>query len=115
MSISLNKELDLHVKALNLRTERATVLASNIANANTPGYQARDIDFQAALDRSMFSQDELDSSELSYVIPAHPSKDKNTVELGREQAKFAQNVAEYQASLSFIKTKLYDLKKVIAG
>nr|WP_304494333.1 flagellar basal body rod protein FlgB [Chromobacterium sp. ASV5] len=115
----LDKALSVHPEALRLRAERTRILASNIANENTPGYQARDIDFKSALASaradSPFSLDTADGGDLLYRLPNHPSRDGNTVELGVEQAEFAQNVSEFQTSLAFINMKLRGLAKVIAG
>jgi flagellar basal-body rod protein FlgB len=112
--------MGLHTQALKLHTERAKVLASNIANESTPGYQARDIDFAAAL-RNAQSDDvtglalDTGESELKFRVPNHPSADGNTVELGAEQAAFAQNSADFQTSLTFISMKIKGLAKAIAG
>ncbi|MEJ8673299.1 flagellar basal body rod protein FlgB [Chromobacterium amazonense] len=117
MGLHLDKALSIHPEALRLRAERTRVLASNIANENTPGYQARDIDFKAALASagadSPLALDE--GGDLLYRLPNHPSRDGNTVELGVEQAEFSQNVSEFQTSLTFINMKLHGLAKVIAG
>lgn len=118
MGIHFDKALDIHPEALKLRAERTKVLASNIANENTPGYQARDVDFRAAL---AAAADEADvplgdaSGELLYRVPNHPSRDGNTVELGVEQAEFSQNVSEFQTSLTFLNMQYKGLAKVIAG
>lgn len=118
MSIDFGKAMGQSADALRLRAERTKVLASNIANENTPGYQARDIDFAALLARG--SDDTglaLDSGAdgLQYRVPNHPSQDGNTVELGVEQAAFAQNASDFQASLTFLNMKLRGLAKAIAG
>ncbi|XLM21852.1 flagellar basal body rod protein FlgB [Chromobacterium piscinae] len=118
MGLHLDKALSIHPEALRLRAERTRVLASNIANENTPGYQARDIDFKAALaSAAADSPLALDDGggDLLYRLPNHPSRDGNTVELGVEQAEFSQNVSEFQTSLTFINMKLHGLAKVIAG
>ncbi|WP_304529151.1 flagellar basal body rod protein FlgB [Chromobacterium alticapitis] len=113
----LDKALSIHPEALRLRAERTRILASNIANENTPGYQARDIDFKTAL-ASASADSPLASDggdDLLYRLPNHPSRDGNTVELGVEQSEFSQNVSEFQTSLTFINMKLHGLAKVIAG
>src|SRR6478752_5071691 len=120
MSIDFDKALGVHPEALKLRAERTRILAANIANESTPGYQARDIDFSATL------QEELQAgadgagaggfgTDAMYRVPYHPSADGNTVELGVEQAAFAQNAQDFQASISFINMQLKGLAKVIAG
>lgn len=120
-----------HAQALQLRAMRNEVLASNIANADTPNYKARDIDFasamaaqrsgQLALQRT--SDKHLDVSgkamdrqpSLAYRIPSQPSVDGNTVETDIEQAAYAENVVGYQASLSFINHKIRGLQTAIKG
>lgn len=118
MGIHFDKALNIHPEVLKLRAERTKVLASNIANENTPGYQARDVDFRSALATASAEADvPLDGSggDLLYRVPNHPSRDGNTVELGVEQAEFSQNVSEFQTSLTFLNMKYKGLAKVIAG
>ncbi len=121
MSINFSQVLDVHADAMRLRAERTKILASNLANVNTPGYQARDIDFSASLQRAMDNDGvgglALDSAggELLYRVPHHPSADGNTVELGVEQAAFAQNAVGFQTSLTFVQMKLKGLAQAIAG
>ena len=120
MSINFNKALGIHSDALKLRAERTKILASNIANESTPGYQARDIDFSATLRRAQggYSADTMlgnDSADLMYRVPYHPSQDGNTVELGVEQAAFSQNASAFQTSLTFVNMKIKGLAKAIAG
>ncbi len=118
MSIDFGKAMGQSADALRLRAERTKVLASNIANENTPGYQARDIDFAALLGQGDNADGlALDSGAdgLQYRVPHHPSQDGNTVELGVEQAAFAQNAQDFQASLTFLNMKLRGLSKAIAG
>lgn len=123
MSIDFSKAAGVHDDALRLRAERTKVLASNIANVSTPGYQARDIDFAASLRSALGDGDGLvDDLPLStgeqdamYRVPYHPSQDGNTVELGVEQAAFSQNALDFQASLTFVNMKLKGLAKAISG
>ncbi|WAC75551.1 flagellar basal body rod protein FlgB [Roseateles sp. SL47] len=123
MSIDFSKAAGVHDDALRLRAERTKVLASNIANVSTPGYQARDLDFAASLQSALGSGDgfahelPLDTSgqDLMYRVPYHPSQDGNTVELGVEQASFAQNALDFQTSLTFVNMKLKGLAKAIDG
>ncbi|CAM3557874.1 flagellar basal body rod protein FlgB [Paracidovorax anthurii] len=119
MSIDFHKALGVHQDTLRLRAERTRVLASNIANESTPGYQARDIDFRAAL-QSVVAEDggdlpDLDGADAKYRVPYGASQDGNTVELGVEQAAFSQNAADFQASLTFINMKIKGLSKAITG
>jgi len=122
MSIDFDKAIGVHGEALRLRAERTKILAGNIANESTPGYQARDIDFSASLNQAI-AQDaadgglllDTDGAETGYRVPYHPSLDGNTVELGAEQAAFSQNTSDFQTSLTFINMKLRGLAKAIAG
>lgn len=119
MSIDFSKAAGVHDDALRLRAERTKVLASNIANVSTPGYQARDVDFAASLQTALSGESEglmADSEDgLKYRVPYHPSQDGNTVELGVEQAAFSQNALDFQTSLTFVNMKLKGLAKAIAG
>ena len=109
------------------------VLSSNIANADTPNYKARDFDFTQAL-RSAISGTQqkvamtrTDSGHLPgrgahdlpvglhYRIPTQPSIDGNTVELDRELGQFSDNALRYQASLSFVNQGIANLRTAIAG
>lgn len=120
MSINFNSALGIHPEALKVRADRTKVLAANIANENTPGFQARDLDFRAAL-RQAGKQDaaglslDTDSADPLYRVPFHPSSDGNTVEIGVEQAAFSQNATDFQTSLTFLNLKLKGLAKAIAG
>lgn len=120
MSIDFSKAMGQHAEALRWRAERTKVLASNIANESTPGYQARDFDFAATLSRASQDGSEallLDSEgeQLQYRVPFHAAQDGNTVELGVEQAAFSQNATDFQTSLSFLNMKLKGLAKAING
>jgi flagellar basal-body rod protein FlgB len=120
MAIKFDKALGVHAHALELRAERARILAANLANVSTPGYQARDIDFAASLQQALdgdADQAALGTSraEPLYRVPNHRSQDGNTVELGVEQAAFSQNASDFQTSLTFINMKLRGLKQAIEG
>ncbi len=109
----------IHGAALTLRSERMGVIASNIANAATPGYKARDIDFNAALDARLARADgrAAASSESTMVwrSPTMPSLDGNTVELNREQVAFAENAVAYSATLSFVQGKVNTITRALTG
>jgi flagellar basal-body rod protein FlgB len=121
MAIHFDQVLGLHADALRLRAERAKILASNLANESTPGYEARDIDFAASLQQAQADASagdlSLDSggSELKYRVPNNPSQDGNTVELGVEQAQFSQNASDFQVTSTFISMQLRELAKAIQG
>lgn len=109
----------IHAAALELRSQRMGVLASNIANAATPGYKARDIDFGAALDarleRDRGGAVRPSEPDLIYRQPTMPSLDGNTVELGREQVAFAENALAYSATLSFVQGKVNTITRALKG
>jgi flagellar basal-body rod protein FlgB len=121
-----SQALGVHAAALRAREDRTRVLAANLANETTPGYQARDLDFgarvQQHLDAATASARGAHASlagapadALRYRVPMQPRADGNTVELGIEQALFAQNLSDWQASLSFLNRRLAGLQKVIDG
>lgn len=118
-------------QALGLLTRRQDVLAANIANADTPGYQARDIDFSQQLKQSINNQKPvkpsvsmsltsnkhiegkfmpLDDGALLYRVPDQPSADGNTVDMDRERVNFADNAVKYQSGLTFLGA---DIKKMM--
>jgi len=108
----------IHGAALTLRSERMGVIASNIANAATPGYKARDIDFNAALDARMASQSGAPSDPRTGMVwrsPTMPSLDGNTVELNREQVAFAENAMAYSATLSFVQGRVNSITRALKG
>ena len=117
MALNFDKALGVHADALRMRAERTQLLASNLANASTPGYQARDIDFASAM--AQLSDDSglalADEGEAMYRIPHNPSRDGNTVEVGVEQALFSQNASDFQMSLTFVSMKMNGLKAAIKG
>ncbi len=103
----LDQQLGIHADALRLRSQRLDIIASNIANAATPGYKARDLDFRAALDGA--------NDALRYRIPVQTSLDGNTVELATEQTAFAENAVNYRASLSFLTGRIQTLMAALKG
>lgn len=129
MPISFDQALGVHEQALRLRAKRADVLAANLANADTPHYKARDFDFNRALQSARQSQgvalktthanhlpaDGNSSAEVLYRVPNQPSLDGNTVDSQTEQAAFAQNALEYQASLNFLSARFKSLRAAIRG
>jgi flagellar basal-body rod protein FlgB len=121
----------IHEQALLLHGQRLGVLANNLANADTPGYKARDIDFSAVLSQTQgetemplqvtnaahitFDNSELPPGDLKYRNPYQASLDGNTVEMPVEQAAFSENNVRYQASLNFINSQISELQLAIAG
>ena len=107
----------IHGTALQLRSQRMGLITSNIANAGTPGYKARDIDFAAALKSSMAGNtaDQAANAATLYRVPVMPSLDGNTVEMATEQTAFAENAVGYSATLSFIKARVETLSRAMKG
>jgi len=118
MTMNFKDALGVHADALQVRAERTKVLAANIANENTPGYTARDVDFSAMLQNQIDSENgelSLSDADPLYRVPYHPSADGNTVEIGVEQAAFSQNASDFQTSLTFVNMKLRGLAQAING
>ena len=121
----------VHADALALRQERMQVIASNLANADTPNYQARDIDFSAALHAAtqgaakemvnrtapghLPAMAELASMHAVYRVPTQPSLDGNTVDTNTEHAAFARAAVEYRASLEFVQDRARTLLTALTG
>jgi len=103
----------IHGTALALRSQRLTMLASNIANAATPNYKARDIDFEAALGMAEDGRDL--SSAVRYRVPVQPSLDGNTVELPTEQTAFAENAVQYRTTLAFLEGRINTITRALKG
>jgi flagellar basal-body rod protein FlgB len=144
MFANLTSALDFHSKALVLRAERQRVIASNIANADTPGYVGRDVNFQAAMEAAVggsrlslapetgvarqsqsisnarhiplqASTASLGSSRLDYTVQSQPAMDGNSVDLDRERASFVDNSVRYEATLRFINGQSKTLLSAIQG
>ena len=107
----------IHGAALELRSQRMGLLASNIANAGTPGYKARDIDFASALKARMDGAqvDQAANAATVYRVPVMPSMDGNTVEMATEQTAFAENAVGYQATLTFVRGRIETLTRALKG
>tara|TARA_R110002167_G_scaffold199597_4_gene402854 strand:+ start:293 stop:679 length:387 start_codon:yes stop_codon:yes gene_type:complete len=103
--------------ALQLRSQRMGVLASNIANAGTPGYKAKDIDFNAALQAAEGGTDVSSAINKAtlYRVPVMPSLDGNTVELQNEQLAFSENAVGYAATLEFIRGRVDTVTRALKG
>ncbi|AIL62938.1 flagellar basal body rod protein FlgB [Pseudomonas alkylphenolica] len=134
MSISFDKALGIHEKALGFRAQRAEVLANNIANADTPSYKARDMDFASvlaaqaektskghfALDRTNTRHIEAEGlsvgdETLQYRTPMQPSIDQNTVDAQLEQSSYAENAVGFQASFTLLNSKFKGLVSALRG
>ena len=129
----LTDTLDFHGHALALRSDRQRLLASNIANADTPGYVARDMNFAQALRQAtgalpaarMLATPQPGhiggtaaggaSAALEYATPSQTNLDRNTVDMDRERANFADNSVRYEATLRFINGSVRTLTSAITG
>ncbi len=132
MSISFESALGIHESALRVRGQRASVLASNLANIDTPNYKARDLDFKQMLnqktsespyfgaqttnerhiaDTAIFGED----ADVLYRTPQQPSIDGNTVEDQIEHAEYMKNALAFQASFQFLNSKFQGLRTAIRG
>ena len=120
--------LGVHEAALVFRARRMEVLAANLANADTPHYLARDMQFSDVLSSASsavkFAVTDpkhielpapVDREELKYRVPHQPSLDGNTVESDLELARYAENAVSYQASLMFINGKIATLRTAHGG
>jgi flagellar basal-body rod protein FlgB len=107
----------IHGAALEVRSQRLGMLGSNIANAATPGYKARDIDFASALKARLGGADAeaAAGSAVQYRVPVMPSLDGNTVEMSVEQTAFAETAVAYSATLGFLRGRIETVTRAIKG
>ena len=129
MAINFDTALGIESKALAFREKRGEILAANLANADTPNFKARDLDFKSVLKQSLASGVPLERTQAGHIVPQQQvfganvmyrnpnqaSLDGNTVESHVEQAKYAENAVQYQASLHFIGGKFADLMTALRG
>lgn len=132
MAINFEKAFGIHQHTLGVRAQRSEILASNLANADTPGYKARDINFKDALanatsrmgvsltrtnDSHKFAQSYsmAQAGEMYRVGNQPDTGDGNTVDAEVERNLFMKNSLEYQASLDFLNSKISGLRKAIKG
>ncbi|WP_416886769.1 flagellar basal body rod protein FlgB [Marinospirillum sp.] len=129
MAINFNNALGIHAEALNVRSRRSEILANNLANSDTPGFKARDLDFQGILRGEYESRQRMElnrtsarhipaeaiieDSSLQYRIPHQPAIDGNTVETNIEQAEFARNAMDFQTSFTFLDSRFSGLSKAL--
>ena len=132
----LDDMLNFHTQALRIRDQRQQVLASNIANADTPNYKARDLDFKAALQGALQAAPAAAGGTtlattapghlaarpglaadagLLYRTPAQGSVDGNTVDMDAERAAFADNTVHYEFNLTRISQQIKGLLAAIQG
>ena len=127
--LGFDKALGIHPTMVSLRARRAGVLATNMANADTPNYKARDVDFSGLLNKQISAKRlatsnaghlplgsaNLLGAELMYRNPLQASIDNNTVEIDVERAKFMDNAMRYQASMRFLDGKFSSLRAALRG
>lgn len=128
--LNLNKVLDFHGAALKLREQRTEVIANNLANVDTPGYKAQDVDFKSAMklyaDKSQtiegsdpkhitMQNDPFGSMALKFRQATQTSLDGNTVDKDIETVAFAKNVIDYQTSLKYLNGSIKTLRSAIRG
>ncbi len=128
--MNLDNAFGIHTKAISMRSHRAEVLATNIANAETPNYLARDFDFKQVLQSAAEGRSDMQSTnanhiqagdaelmgqDLMYRLPEQASIDGNTVDLQTERAEFTKNAMQYQASVRFLNGKISGLISAIRG
>jgi flagellar basal-body rod protein FlgB len=105
----------IHGAALEVRSQRMGLLASNIANASTPGFKARDVNFRSALAAVEGKGDSGFAGAVQYRVPTEPTMDGNTVELSQEQTAFAENAVQYQTTLSFLNGRIGQITRALKG
>ncbi len=132
MPISFDSALGIHESALRVRGQRASVLANNLANIDTPNYKARDLDFKQLLSQQTATSNHFaaqmtnvrhmsangvfgEDADLLYRTPQQPSIDGNTVEDQIEHAEYMKNSLAFQASFQFLNSKFQGLKTAIRG
>lgn len=129
----LNEDFRFFQQSLGLRAQRQEVLSSNIANADTPNYKARDLEFGAVLEAQQAKGQgsftaartsehhiaaegmEIADPSLRFRTPHHASLDQNTVDLQIEQASYAQNAVDFQASFTLLNSKFRGLMNALRG
>ena len=121
--------LDFHAQALMLRSRRNEILASNIANAATPNFKARDLSFDDQIkkyapgigpletthSRHLATAINVGRDKIVFRDPINPSMDGNTVELAVEQMEFSENTTRYQTTLNFLNSRITGLMSAIRG
>ena len=125
----IDKALGISPQVLALRMKRMNLLTANIANADTPNYKARDIDFRAAMASATASQARMDTTnaghialsgtsaqpQIQYRRPLQESTNGNTVDAQAEHAAFMENAMRYQASIQLLDNRINGIKKAIKG
>jgi flagellar basal-body rod protein FlgB len=125
----IDKALGISPQVLALRMKRMNLLTANIANADTPDFKARDIDFRTALAKATASQTRVDTTKPGHIAlsggvsqpqiqfrqPLQESVNGNTVDAQAEHAAFMENAMRYQASIQLLDNRISGIKKAIKG
>ena len=123
---ALNEIFGVHEKAMVLRQRRLALLGQNIANADTPHYEAKDIDFKKIMAKETDFSIKLSqpghmnstiyrNPALIFRTPNNPAADGNTVELNYEQAQFGKESARYTATLQFLENRIGGIRRALRG
>lgn len=129
---AIERAFSIHDDAMVLRSRRTSILAANIANADTPNYKARDMDFTAMMNQlesgegrqlkmagthnqHLSTQAGQVNDNIKYRNPLYASLDGNTVDMHAEQARFSENAFQYQTSLTLLNGKIQGLMLAIRG
>jgi flagellar basal-body rod protein FlgB len=129
MPLNIDKLFAGHARALGIANQRLQLLAANVANADTPHYKARDIDFKVAMQEAgqhrvqlkgthpkhLASVGAQNRAEPLYRVPDQPSLDGNTVDTQRESSAIAETAVRYQATLEFLNHRIRGLRLAITG
>jgi len=131
MALSMDKLLGIQQHTLGVRTQRAELIANNIANADTPGYKAKGLDFQQALQQAQRGMETHKMSRThekhfnvevqvqgteKFRVPSQPDTgDGNTVDVQLEQNLYAQNALEYEMTMNFLDGRISGVKKALGG
>ena len=125
----LDQSLGIHEQALQVKARRLEVLSQNIANADTPNYKARDLDFKAVLSKTQDPDMQLATTQdghhnrgepsgsqgLKFRNPFNTAFDGNTVEMNVEQAQYGKAAADYRATVMFLENKGNGIKRALRG
>ena len=134
MQNPIEKLFGIHAQALNLRADRSELLATNLANSDTPNYKAKDIDFKTAFQsvqgnkvsggiqlikssgqHMSITGDSIANNAIRFRVPSHASLDGNTVDTDYEKSAFTENAIRYQISLSLLNKKINGLVAALRG
>ena len=124
----VNNAFGIHERAISVRNRRVELISQNIANADTPNYKARDLDFKkmiagvegvkvSSTNARHYEVAHLENSPdgLKFRVPFNSATDGNTVEMSVEQAQYSKATADYQATLMFLESRISGIRKALRG